>query len=213
VIYVSKRVVAGEFDGAGLVGRQLGSVGASVVRNAGEGRGMFSQIVLPLGVARMYVNTEQRSVRVLPDLTAIGWTLSSVANSGLRFDWKESLSAGTPLFYADDRILIINTDSTHVGGLTSSGVILLANVPAFGPDVARLNLKHERVHVVQEDQIFLTITDPFEDWLLKKIPYAGPFIVRHADVNVATSLLGILSTQMPKYLDRPWETEAVFRAR
>ncbi|MEO5510667.1 MAG: hypothetical protein ABIV28_04205 [Longimicrobiales bacterium] len=213
VIYVSKRVAASEFDGAGLVGRELGSVGGSVVRNAGEGRGMFSQLVFPVGIARLYVNTERKSVRFVPDMTAIGWTISGIVENELRLDWSESLSAGTPVFLADNRILILDNDSAHVGGLTSSGVIFLANVAAFGKDVARINLKHERVHVVQEDQVFQTITDPFEDWAMSKVPHVGNFLVRRIDINLASELFGVLGNQLPKFLDRPWETEAIFRAR
>ncbi len=213
VIYVSKRVVAGEFDGAGLFGRELGSIGGSVVRNAGEGRGMFSELVLPVGVARVYVNTERGSVRVLPDLTAIAWTISGIQERGLNIDWGQSLSAGTPVFIAQNKLLLLNEDSTHAAGLTSSGVIFLSDVPAFGANARRINLKHERVHMVQEDQLFLTITDPFEDWLISRIPYAGGFLTRHVDINLATSLLNVLAGQMPKFIDRPWETEALFRAR
>ncbi len=213
MIYVSKRVVAGEFDGAGLIGRELGAVGASVVRNAGEGRGMFEELVLPIGPSRLYVNTQRGAVRLVPDLTAIAWTISGIVEPELRLDWRESLSSGTPVFFADDRIIIISADSNHVGGLTNSGVIMLANVPAFGPDVARINLKHERVHVVQEDQVFLTITDPFEDWVVGKLPYAGGFLVKHVDINLATSLFEVIGGWLPEFLDRPWETEAVFRAR
>jgi hypothetical protein len=213
IVYVAKRVVAGEFDGAGLLGRELGSIGASVVRNAGAGQPSLSEIVLPVGVARLYVRPAQRSVRIRPDLTAIGWTIAGLRKDGLRLDWSESLSAGTPVFFADNKILIINDDSAHVGGVTSSGVIYLANVPAFGENVARINNKHERVHVVQEDQLFLTVTEPFEDWAVAKLPKVGPFIVRYVDVNMATSLLDLLSGELPKFLNRPWETEAVFRAR
>lgn len=213
VIYVAKRVAAGQFDGAGLIGRELGSVGASVVRNAGAGVPSFSEIVLPIGIARLYVRPAQRSIRVRPDLTAIGWTIAGLRKEGLRLDWSESLSAGTPVFFADDKILIISDDSAHVGGVTNSGVIYLANVPAFGPNVARINAKHERVHVLQEDQLFLTITEPFEDWAIGKLPKAGPFIVRYLDINTATNLLDLLAGELPKFLNRPWETEAVFRAR
>lgn len=213
VIYVAKRVAAGEFDGAGLIGRQLGSVGSSIVRNAGLGRPSLSEIVLPIGVARVYLRPSEKKFRVLPDLTAIAWTISGIQNDGLHLDWHESLSSGTPVFFTDNEILIINSDSAHVGGVTSSGVIFLANVPAFGERVARINLKHERIHVLQEDQVFLTVTDPFEDWAAHRIPRVGPFIVKYVDINLGTSLLDLLSGEMPKYLNRPWETEAIFRAR
>ena len=213
VIYVGKRVAAGEFDGAGFAGRQLAAVGGSVIRNAGASRGMLDELVLPVGLGRIYWDRARGDVSFRPDLTAIGWTLSGIQEKDLRFDWSESLSAGTPVFFADNRILIINDDSAHVGGLTNSGVIFLANVTAFGPDVARINAKHERVHVLQEDQVFLTITDPLEDHLMRRIPYIGDQLARRVDVNLATELFDVLSWRMPRYLDRPWETEAIFRAR
>jgi hypothetical protein len=213
VIYVAKRVVAGEFYGAGLAGRQLGAVGSSIVRNAGLGKPSLSEIVLPIGIARIYVTPSKRAVRVIPDMTAIAWTISGIQNHGLHLDLEETISAGTPMFFSDNQILVINNDSAHVGGLTNSGVVFLADVPAFGSGVARINNKHERVHVIQEDQIFLTVTDPFEDWAIQKAPVFGPFLSRHVDINLATSLLNVLSNEMPKFLNRPWETEAVFRAR
>jgi hypothetical protein len=91
--------------------------------------------------------------------------------------------------------------------------VFLADVPAFGPNVARINNKHERVHVLQQDQLFLTVTDPFEDWVTPRVPVVGRFIARRADINLATSLMELLGGEMPKFLNRPWETEAIFRAR
>jgi hypothetical protein len=212
VIYAGKRVAVERFGGAGLVGRQVVSVGASMVRNAGEGRGTFELIMLPLGPVRLYVQQSHPRVRVRADMHSLVWTVWAVSESELDFDAAKSLSAGAPVFRTEDRVIIANDDSTHAGGVVGSGVILLSDVPAFGRDFARRVFEHERAHVLQMDQIFYTITDPFEDFVLERIPglrRAEPWI----DINLADPLMRFLNGRIPKHLERPWETEAIYLSR
>ncbi len=51
VIYLGKRVAAERFSGAGLLGREVASLGTSMVRNASEGYGLLDDVVLPVGAA------------------------------------------------------------------------------------------------------------------------------------------------------------------
>lgn len=116
------------------------------------------------------------------------------------------------MFVTDNRVIIAGDDSAHAGGVVGTGIILLSDVPAFGRDFARRIFEHERAHVVQMDQIFYTITDPFEDFVLERIPglrRAAPYI----DINLSDQLLNLLSGRIPKHLERPWETEAIFLSR
>lgn len=211
-IYLGKRIAVERFDGAGLLGRQVAAVGGSVVRNAGEGRPVLERLWLPLGVARLEVHTPTRRLQLTPDITALSYTLWAVSERQLELDWKESISAGTPVFATDNKVLIVNGDSTHAAGVTNSGVIYFADVAGLGPVVQRRQLEHERVHVLQQDQLFLTITDPIEELLLRQVPYVGRWSTR-VDINLATELLSRLGSWFPDYLERPWETEAIFHSR
>jgi hypothetical protein len=212
VIYVGKRLAVERFEGAGLVGRQVGAVGGSMVRNAGEGRGALERLYLPLGVARLEVHTPTGRLQFTPDLTAIGWTIWAVTQSELELDRAASFSAGTPVFRTDNKVLRAHGDTTHSSGITSSGVIYIVGIPSLGPVVARKQLEHERVHVLQEDQLFLTVNDPVEELLLRQLPYLGRWAGR-VDVNLSTETLRTLARWFPKHLERPWEAEAIFHSR
>jgi len=212
VIYVGKRLAVERFDYSGLIGRQVGAVGGSMVRNAGEGRGVLERLYLPLGVARLEVYTSTGHLQLTPDLTAIGWTVWAVTQAELTLDRAASFSAGTPVFRTDNQVLIAHGDTTHSSGITNSGVIYIVGIPALGPVVSRKQLEHERVHVLQEDQLFLTITDPVEESLLRQLPWLGRWAGR-VDVNLSSELLRTLARWFPKHLERPWETEAIFFAR
>jgi hypothetical protein len=201
------------FGGAGLLGREVASVGASMVRNAGEGRGALELVVLPVGPARLYLQSTRPFVRVRPDLMATGWLLYAIQESELRFDFAMSVSAGAPVFLADDRVILHGArDTAHAHGAMEGGLIFMANVPAFGREPFRRLFEHERVHVLQSDQLFLTVTGPLEESLLARIPGARRLAGR-VDVNLASSLMRVLNDRIPAYLDRPWETEAIFLSR
>jgi hypothetical protein len=212
VIYVGKRLAVERFEGAGLLGRQVGAVGGSMVRNAGEGVGALERLYLPLGVARLEVHTPTRRVQLTPDLTAIGWTVWAITQRELEFDRSASFSAGTPVFRTDNQVLVARGDTTHSAGITNSGVIYIAGIPSLGPVVSRKQLEHERMHVLQEDQLFITITDPVEELLVEQLPYLGRWAGR-ADINLASELMRVLIRWFPKHLERPWEAEAIFHSR
>lgn len=212
VIYGGKRVAVERFGGAGLAGREIAAVGASMIRNIGEGRGMLEQIVLPVGPVRVYLQSSGPRVRVRADAHAVGWLLYGIYESELRFDAGMSVSAGTPVFVSDSRLILTGRDSTHASGLARPGVIIVADIPAFGRENARRSFEHERVHVIQMDQIFLTMTDPVEDYAMLRVPVLRriePFL----DINLSSQLLDLLSGRIPRHLDRPWETEAIYLSR
>jgi len=212
IIYVGKRLAVERFRYAGLMGREVAAVGGSMVRNAGEGQGLVERLYLPLGVARLEVHTPTGRLQLTPDLTAIGWTIWAVTQSELTFDGSESLSSGTPVFKTDNQVLVAHGDTTHSSGVTNSGVVYYAGIPALGPVVSRKLLEHERIHVLQQDQLFLTVTDPAEELLMRQLPYLGRWSQR-VDVNLSTELLRWLARWFPKHLERPWEAEAIFESR
>ena len=55
--YVGKMVSAADFTASGLLGRQLGAVGASAVRSAAFGNASLDTLFLPIGPFRLHVNT------------------------------------------------------------------------------------------------------------------------------------------------------------
>lgn len=211
VIYGGKRIAVERFGGAGLAGREIAAVGSSMIRNVGEGRGMLEQIVLPVGPVRVYLQSSGPRVRVRADAHTVGWMIYAIQEAELRFDAGMSLSAGAPVFVSD-RIIVSGRDSTHAGGLAEPGLIMITDIPAFGREVARRNFEHERVHVLQMDQIFLTMTDPAEDYALLRVPVLRR-IEPYIDINLSGALLGLLGGRIPKHLDRPWETEAIYLSR
>ena len=212
VIYAGKRIAVERFETAGLMGRQVAAVGGSMVRNAGEGIPGFDRLILPVGVGRLEFDRPARRLQLTPDLTALGYTLWAISEDELAIDWSKTFSSGTPVFSTDNRILVVDGDSTHAAGVTNSGVIYLAGIPGVGRTVARRQFEHERVHVLQEDQLFITLTDPIEELLLAQLPYLGRH-ARRVDINLSTQLLEHLGKWFPKHLERPWETEAIFHSR
>jgi hypothetical protein len=213
VIYGGKRLVVERFDGAGLLGREVAAVGSSMVRNASDGVGLFEQLVLPVGPVRLYVRPAERAVQPKLDALAFAWTIYGIAEPELSFDAGESLSAGAPVFLTDGKVLrSSNVDSTHAAGVTVSGVILLADVPAMGAAFRARAFAHERVHVLQGDHIFATWTDPLESWLLRDVPGSRQ-VGRWADLGVSTDVFRVFSLLFDDYDERPWEMEAAFLAR
>ncbi len=210
-VYAGKRIAAQRFDGAGLLGRQIAAVGASVTRNAIDGLQPLQRIVLPVGPARVHLRgTHVDGVTV--DAVAIGWIAWAVAEDGLDFDFGSTLSAGAPVFRTRNTVLSFGDDSVHAAGATSAGVILLADVPAFGETFEERAFAHERVHVLQQDQLQAIWLDPAESWLAARWQPA-----RHAnrwlDLNISTELLRTFGRFFPEHAERPWELESIFFAR
>ena len=211
--YTGKRIAARQFDGAGLLGREIAAVGASVVRNAAEARPTFESIVLAIGPVRLHLRpSEKRVSHASLDLVATGWIIWGLTESELRLDVDESLSAGTAVFRTDNKLIIYRLNRFAAGGFTPAGVVLQSYVPAWGQPLIRRVLAHERVHVLQEDYVYHTTVASAESWLLHKLPH-GRRIERYIDLNGSTELLGFLTRLFPKHSDRPWELEAIYLSR
>jgi hypothetical protein len=212
VVYGGKRIAVERFGGAGLVGRQVAAVGSSMVRNAGVGLGALEQVVLPVGPVRLYLQQAAPYVRPRLDLYSTGWLVYALTEPELRFDAVMSLSAGAPVFLTKNRIFRIDADTAIAHGIAEAGVILLIDVPAYGRDFARQLFEHERVHLLQMDQVFTYVTGPSEERVLAATPGLRR-IAPYIDVNLSGALLRVLNGMIPEFLDRPWETEAIFLSR
>lgn len=203
-VFLAKRVAAERFTGAGLLARQIGSVGASVGRNAAAGRMPFERIVLSAGLARIYWDRASGEVQVKPDLNAIGWTVRAAFEPRAEFDWSRSLSAGAPVF--------LTRDATFENGAAGRA---LGNVIVADP-AARIPLDdimaHERVHVVQLDQHFILWGEVFEGWAAGLLGDRSSGIVGHVDLVLPTILtgLGVGALWPGPWVRNPLETEAYF---
>jgi hypothetical protein len=209
-IYAGKWVSAEPFWGAGLAGRQVAAVGASVVRNASEGRAPLEQLMLPVGPVRFYVDRGSGwSTRAKLDLLGAGVLAYQAFSADSRFDGAATVSAGTPVFVTE----VARRPGWH--GNNTAGVILLREddsgvlIDLAGREgVVERVFAHERIHLLQYDQAVHTLGAPFEAWLLRRVP-GGGWISRNLDVGLIIVPLLLLHEVIP-YHDRPWEREADF---
>lgn len=212
IIYGGKRVAAERYFGAGLLGREIAAVGASVVRNASDGIGSFDRLILPAGFARVYWHRARGDVRVKLDVVTLGYTVYGVVEDNLEFAARESLSSGGPVFRTDNEIITFDTGAQHAAGVSRAGVILQAYVPAWRDDFLNRALAHERIHVLQNDQLFITLNDHLDDWVFGKLGPAAR-AGRYIDLNGSSELLVLLARWVEKHGDRPWELEAIYLTR
>jgi hypothetical protein len=212
LVYAGKRAASERFAGAGAIGRIVAAAGSSVVRNAGQAAPLFAHLTLPLGPVWMEVQTRTRSVSARVDPAALAWTLYGVIEPELEIDWGRTLSSAAPVFRTDGKLLELGNDSVHAAGLTNAGVIFLADIPAFGPSYADRYAAHERVHVLQEDQLAIQWTDPAASWAVQRIPLLRN-VNPHIAVNLSTEILRVFGGFISQHGDRPWELESIFFAR
>lgn len=203
VAYAGRRIAVERFDGAGLLGRQVSALGLSVARNAGEGRGSLERLMLPLGPVRVYVDRAAGTVRPKLDLAGT-FALAHVAlQNETDFDLWASLSAGAPVFDIPGRALI--SDGSPVSGAEYTGTIMLSGAPDGGGGT----FAHERVHVLQEDFVFLLFSDPVEERLAKLTSWTER-LYGWLDFNVLGPAAGNIAEALISYDDRPAEVEAAF---
>jgi hypothetical protein len=184
-----------------------------MVRNAGEGRGALSRLILPLGPLWFGISRgNEPGITARVDPAALAWLVYGVVEPELHLDVGHSLSAGTAIFRTNGKLLSLGNDEVHAAGVTNAGIIYLADVPAYGEAFERRSLAHERVHVLQEDQLAILWTDPMAGWAVRNVSavrVAGRFVA----FNLSTELLRALGHAIPDHGDRPWELESIFFAR
>ncbi len=204
IVYAGKRVSVGRFAGAGLLGRELAAVGASVVRNAADAKPNFERLALPVGPINIYLATSGPSrVRVkvnLYQLASFGW---AIAEPALSFEAGKSLSAGAPVFRARNRVILSDGDPTR--GVTTGGTILLSGRGVSDEDAV---FAHERVHVLQRDFYFHAWFNELETWLLKQTTFVT--INRYVDIDLFTPLFLVGTRTAFGRTNRPEEIEADF---
>lgn len=208
VIYAGKRIAAERFPGAGLVGRGVAGAGGSMVRNASEGRPALGHVVLPIGPARLHLDrTDGLDARVKIDLNTIVMTGYAAARRDIDLDLASSLSAGAPVFRTEGFMFGTDADSVHASGRVSESVIFLSELPWRTDEEAARVFAHERIHVLQRDQVFATLADPLTAAIVDRVP-ALASIYRYVDVHLTGLIFHALVLPFPEYDERPWEMEA-----
>lgn len=205
VAYAGRRVAVERFDGAGLLGRQVSALGASIVRNAADGRPSFERLFLPIGPVNVYVERRDDGRRIRPKLNLVALVTASViaAHDEAALDWGASLSAGTLVLTAPGRW--IRHEDGPVAGMASDGIIVFAGW--LDPEI----FAHERVHVLQRDFFFNAWSEPVEGWLTGQWRPTAT-VYRYVDVGALFSVFRGLIVRAAgwQYADRPWEIEAAF---
>lgn len=212
MIYTGKRVAADRFFGAGLIGREVSAVGASVVRNASAGIGAFDRLILPVGFTRIYWNRAAGEVSLKLDVVSVGYTLQAIMEDELYFEADKSLSAGMPVFRTDNKLITYASGDHHAAGAAQGGIVLRAHIPAYQDEFLDRVFAHERIHILQEDQVFTTLNDHADDWVLSKLGPVAP-VSRYIDINLSTELILLLARWIPRHGDRPWEMEPNYLTR
>lgn len=203
--YAGKVVVTRTFPGAGVLGRSVAAVGASVTRNASEGNPSFDRLVLPLGPVRFHwypaAGDLHASIDVLGAASILG---TYIVRIGAALDVTRTLHSGTPVFLAQDWERDWGWRARHVGG-----TIILRGDASDDADhdalMARA-LGHERVHLLQYDQAYILWSEPLERRLLAGLG-ASPRATRTLDLSLHALVLVGLNALIP-YEDQPWEREA-----
>lgn len=201
VTYSGKAVSAQEFTGGGFAGRQLASLGGSVLRNSISGHDLFEEIVLVAGPVRFYVQPGSSGWAVQPkvDLAAIVAAAYMVMQNETRFDLASSMSAGA---------LVLRRDGSPGYASSGAGVVLLATEHEGYEITHELLFAHERVHVAQYDQAFLSWSEPVEGRLMRTSRW-GTAVHRWVDVGAIAGLQALVNSKT-EYRWRPWEREAYF---
>jgi hypothetical protein len=210
VVYVGKRVAAERFFGAGFSGREVAAVGASMVHNAADRIGTFDRLVLPAGLARVYWDRKHDDVQVRLDAVTTGYTVYGILEKELSFDAHDSFSAGAPVFRTHNKV-IQGGVGEHAAGVQAQGVIFRADVPGFGEKFLQRAFAHERVHVLQDDQLFIMWNEPLNRWALSHTAITRT-LDRYIDLDFSSEALRQLARFIDRK-DRPWEIEAIYLTR
>lgn len=213
-VYAGKRLSVEDFDGAGLLGRQVAAVGSSVVRNASDGRPSLERLMFAAGPLRVHVDRREGwHFRPTLDATATVTALYALAEPELKLDAGASLSAGAPVFRVEEKLLVGVFGDQEAAGLELGFNMFLSQIERFGPEYHRRVFAHERVHVLQGDFFFLAWSDPIIGHLAERIP-GGARVRPYVDVDLGDLMIGILEvTAFRAYERRPWELEAEWLGR
>ncbi|MBD0319410.1 MAG: hypothetical protein ICV87_03690, partial [Gemmatimonadetes bacterium] len=99
------------------------------------------------------------------------------------------------------------SSETVAYGFALSATIVVSQGAERQPGGIGRTLAHERVHILQGDQIFLHFDAPLEAWVLPRIP-GGATVHRYLDFGLVDFNLTQLNPLFGSHGKRPWEMEA-----
>lgn len=201
--YAGKRLVVEDFPAAGFAGRGVAAVGASMTRNASEGRSTFDRLIVPVGPFRLHWERGEGTLRTSLDLlgtaTLIGMHLSSLDAS---LDLRRTFRAGAPVFLARNH----SGQSWHGRQLGGSVVLRDAAAGAYPSGFWERVMAHEQVHVLQYDQAYILWGEPLEKGLLGRLGVPEG-VTRRVDLSLFVLGYAGLRLLVSDASD-PWEVEA-----
>ena len=164
-VYAGKALVVKQGSAAPFLGRQLAAVGASAVRNAGAGEPLLADVSLPLGPIHVHVGPRPRGTApVSIDVLGVATLAAAFLSYDARMDWQASLAAAAPVLVVSDPEDRLPWNGRHVGGN-----LLLRDVRgSHRPFTPATTLAHERVHLLEYDQMALLWSEPMERALLER---------------------------------------------
>lgn len=193
-IYTGLRLVGTGRDPWRFVGLQTTAVGASVVRNAGEGRGALSHVTLTAWP--LLVELERPAGdgwRVRPRLSATAaWSLVSLLRDdalALEWDARASLAVGQvvlrsrlphayPRGVPDDAACALRRCDGGVYGQSRAGIVWYPAATTDRVGGAGATLTHELVHAAQATRDVVPIAAPLSDALLARTGRPGRLLAR-----------------------------------
>lgn len=203
VTYLGKRIAAERFGGAGLLGRQVASMGGSFTANARDGRGAFDRLTFQLGLGRLYWDRVESRVTLKPDLITLYYTALGVASSGVSLDWSRTLSAGAPIFITN--VGMTTLDANAAGRAYGGVVVIDVNASLDASEVAA----HERVHILQYDNQFALWGEAAERGIVSLFSPRVSGVLGRVDMGIGFLPIIPLIGNLPRDLN-PFEIEAEF---
>jgi hypothetical protein len=187
VVHGSGKILSPEF---GIAGMALGSVGTSIVANAGRGAFAFDELTLPLGPARFRITRDgPHNVHVAINAYESAILLHRLMQPGMRVDWNRSSQTGAVVLRTAAPLIV--ADGKRAAGLTAGSVITLSD-RAMNP--AR-SFNHERIHVQQEWFLQEIWGRPVENGARARM-IALRWIPRWVELGVVTPTLSTLERNM-----------------
>lgn len=202
VSYAGKRIASERFDGAGLLGRQVASLGGSMAANAREARGPFDRLILQLGVARLHWDRVESRVSVRPDMVTLTYTALALADARVELDWDRTLSAGAPIFITTSGAGL----DEDAAGRAFGGVAIVDRHASIPIDEI---VAHERIHILQHDQHHALWAAAVERKLVSMLGERATSTLGRADLGLALITLAPLQGVLSRG-SNPLEIEADF---
>lgn len=192
---------------APFFGRQLAAVGASAVRNAGQGQQLLSDVSLPLGPLHLHlVSGGPQRAWVSFDVLGLASLAGALLSYDATIDWEASIAAAAPVLVVADPADRLPWNGRHVGGL----LLLRDDRVSHRPVLSDETLAHERVHLLEYDQLAQLWSDPLERNLLGHWQFTRRF-QQYVDLSLNAGF-NVAVRSLPRRLN-PVEIEADFLAR